>query len=135
MSSITTPRLFATILAASLAACRSVPPHVEPDRALIQERWSGIDRTDGVSEDESVVLAQHHMLSSGLDSDWFVDRPESVRDDGDHWTVEFEPREDGRGSGPRPEAELTFEMLLPCWLRVTKTDGAVSRSVVATVSQ
>jgi hypothetical protein len=104
------------------ASCHSAR-HAEPDRALVESRNASVDRTDGVSRDEAIAIAQHHMLANGHDRDWFVEPPENVSEEADCWTVTFQPREDGWGSGDRPESELTLTMLMPYWIQIDKDDG------------
>ncbi len=74
------------------------------------------------------------MLSRGFDSDWIVAAPKTVREPAERaeWSVEFSPKEDGWGSGPRRAREITFEMLLPKFVWVHKSTGDIR---VMTVSQ
>jgi len=74
------------------------------------------------------------MLSKGYDYDWWVGSPTKVDDDPKQnaWTVEFAPKEDGYGSGPRRRSDLTLQMLLPFWVTISKDTGKVSVVVVRT---
>jgi hypothetical protein len=52
----------------------------------------------------------------------------------DSWLVEFEPKEDGFGNGPRRKSEITFQMVLPYEVYVRKDTGKIS-VVVARIKQ
>ena len=79
-----------------------------------------------------MIIAQHYMLTKGHDYDWVVAAPKDVTEDDKGWTVTFEPKEDGYGSGPRRRSEVTFQMLLPYWVTVKKDTGEISTVVVRT---
>ena len=118
-----------------ICGCSSVSVmHSEPDRASIEAQYSKLDLSHGVSREDAVVIAQHYMLSKGHDYDWFVAAPKKVSEDSvqNTWTVEFEPKEDGYGSGPRRSSDLTFQMLLPYWVTVRKDTGDISVLVFRT---
>jgi hypothetical protein len=71
----------ASFLAAGIAGvmcgCSSVSViHSEPDRALIESRYSRLDPSHGVSREDAVIIAEHYMLSEGYDYDWFIAAPE-----------------------------------------------------------
>jgi hypothetical protein len=132
-SFITIPLMAATVSA--ICGCSSlVVKHSEPDRAAIEQRYSGLVLSHGVSREDSVVVAQHYMLSKGYDYDWWIESPTKIDDDPQRntWTVEFAPKEDGYGSGPRHRSELTLQMLLPYWVTINKDSGKISVVVVQT---
>ena len=115
--------------------CSSVKiAHSDPNPALIESQFAKLDVSHGVSREDAVVIAQHYMLSKGYDYDWFVAAPKKVTDDPvkNIWTVEFEPKEDGYGSGPRKKSEIELQMLLSCWVNVNKTTGEISYLVFRT---
>ena len=135
MRSIPITILLAVIVVGTLCGCSSVSAlRSEPDRTLIESRYSSLDRTHGVSRDDAVIIAQHYMLSKGYDYDWFIGSPKKVSDDSEQnsWTVEFAPKEDGYGSGPRRRSEITMQMLLPYWVTVRKDTGEISVVVIRT---
>ncbi len=133
--------IFMLLLATStpiLCSCRSLRERrAEPDRTSIEAQYSKVDLSRGVSREDAVVIAQHYMLSKGYDYDWFVAAPEKVTEDAaqNAWTVSFEPKEDGHGSGPRRRSEVTFQMLLPFSVTIRKDTGDVSVLVVRTNSK
>src|SRR5688572_27451443 len=88
-------RVMVLVLAGSTCGCRA--SHKEPDRTLIESRYSSLDVSDGVSRDEAIVVAQHYMLSKGRDFDWFIDVPNEVTDSGDDWEIIFKNKNDGWG--------------------------------------
>jgi hypothetical protein len=118
-----------------ICGCSSlVVKHSEPDRIAIEQRYGSLDLSHGVSRDDAVVVAQHYMLSKGYDYDWWIASPTKTDDDPTQnaWAVEFAPKEDGNGSGPRHSSELTLQMMLPYWVTINKDSGKISVVVVRT---
>jgi hypothetical protein len=121
-----------------LCGCTSVPVvRSEPDRTLIESQYSRLDLTHGVSREDAVTIAQHYMLSKGYDYDWFVASSKKVTDDSkiNSWIVEFEPKEDGYGSGPRRRSEIKIQMLMPYWVTIRKDTGEISVVVIRSKSK
>lgn len=111
-----------------LGGCVSAVKHSEPDRSAIEQQFGSLDLSQGVSREDAVIVAQHYMLTKGYDYDWWIAAPTRVDDDPgqNSWTVEFAPKEDGYGSGPRPRSQITLQTLLPYWVTVNKHTGKIS---------
>jgi hypothetical protein len=124
-------RTLPVLFACALPGCVSAPPSL--DRAAIAAKAAAVDRSDGISKDEAVALAQEFMLSHALDYDWIVARPKSVTEPGERneWSIVFAPKEDGWGSGPRTRSQVTFEMMLPKIVWVHKVTGEIRVSAVS----
>jgi len=125
---LTASLLIVTALGAVCGCSLISTPHPEPDRGLIESQFSRLDLAHGISRGDAVIIAEHYMLSKGYDYDWYVASPSKVSDEPERnsWTVEFEPKEDGYGNGPRRKSELTFQMLLPYWVTIRKDTGDIS---------
>ena len=133
MRSILITGVVAIMLGTLCTGCSSVSAgRSEPDRALIEAQYTTVEHANGISREEAVIIAQHYMLTKGHDYDWFVGAPIEVTEEDKSWTVTFEPKEDGYGSGLRRRSEVTFQMLLPYWVTVRKDTGEISTVVVRT---
>jgi hypothetical protein len=127
--------LLIVITAGIISGCGSLPvKHSEPDRTAIEQAYNDLDLSHGASREDAVIIAQHDMLAKGYDYDWWVGAPTKIDDDAKQntWTVEFAPKEDGNGSGPRRRSELTLQMLLPYWVTINKDSGKISVVVFRT---
>jgi hypothetical protein len=121
--------------AGMICGCSSVlVTHSEPDRASIEAKYSKLDLSRGVSREDAVVIAQHYMLFRGYDYDWYIAAPEKVSEDSvqKSWTLEFQPKANGWGGGPRPSSEVTFQMLLPYRVIISKDTGEISVVTIRT---
>jgi hypothetical protein len=130
---ITTFLIVAT--ASMICGCGSlVVKHPEPDRAAIEQKYSSLDLSHGVSRDGALIVAQHYMLSKGYDSHWWIASATKIDDDSTQntWTVEFAPKEDGSGTSLWHLSDLTIQMMLPYWVTINKDSGQISVVVVQT---
>ena len=83
----------ATILAAgALAGCKTTQPPVKPTSpAFMKNYFTQIKKYDGIDEKEAVLLAQSQLRFAGDEKNYYIEHPEIVLYDEEHWIVRFLP--------------------------------------------
>ncbi len=106
------------------AGCKSIPA---VDAPAIRAGLGQVNRADGINGEEAMILAQNYMLDHGYDFDWAVNSARLRGEDKvqNIWTVDFQPWENGSGSGRRPKNQILLEHLIPFYVHINKTDGAI----------
>lgn len=114
--------LFAALLVVTMASCSSLP---KVDTDSVRQRLSTVNKANGIDGEEAMIIAQNFMLDNGFDYDWDVTNPhnDGETDDARSWSIAFPPIEDGWGSGRRKSSEVTFEQMMPFFVKVDKTTG------------
>jgi hypothetical protein len=81
--------LFVIIL--STTSCASVPIKERSSQYnYYKEKLKGVDRSDGISRQEAIIIAQNYLIEEGWDKDYIITRPTVEElDFGTEWEVIF----------------------------------------------
>lgn len=108
-------RIFVLLVAIFfLAGCASAKAKSDL-RSEVRSKLLGVDKSDRISKDEAVILAQDFMIQNDADEYWQLKNPQVVNS-GDFWSVIFAPR--NRFSSHRYRCQ-------PLELMVLKSDGTI----------
>lgn len=99
---------------------RDTGPDMTADKFRIMHAYQfGIEKVDGISPEEAVVIAQSEVIFRGYDKEYYLTKPHLKKLDDSSWAVEFYPvNKTFIDSISKPKLLIT----------VGKTDGKLSWS-------
>ena len=79
----------------NLCGCRATLPQkvsLQPkDPQFLKSYFTQITKYDGIDEHEALLLAQSQLKFEGTANAYYIDHPEIISYDEEHWLVEFPP--------------------------------------------
>ena len=61
------------------------------DPKFLKSYFTRVSKYDGIDESEARLLAQSQLKFEGRDSAYYIDHPQTIPYDEDHWLIEFPP--------------------------------------------